>query len=172
MLGAKTVEAGSASSSAAASAARVASAASPPASSRMAAPAAASVSLVCDSGLNAVANSDKVSHTGALAVQTAETAGLIEYSTDGLNWASTLAAAEGVNNIKVRVTDAAGNLGATTLCTTATALEELLAAGHQPQPEALSAFETALVQVLNTAKVQSQPRLVAGEQAPFDSEAT
>ncbi|WP_138275095.1 Sec-independent protein translocase TatB [Rhodoluna limnophila] len=27
-------------------------------------------------------------------------------------------------------------------------------------------------QVLNTAKVQTQPRLVAGEQAPFDSEAT
>ncbi|WP_158273315.1 Ig-like domain-containing protein [Limnohabitans sp. WS1] len=79
-----------------------------------AAPVAASVSLVCDSGLNAVANNDKISHTGTLAVQTAETAGLIEYSTDGLSWAATLAAAEGVNNVKVRVTDAAGNLGAVT----------------------------------------------------------
>ncbi|PUE05821.1 Ig-like domain-containing protein, partial [Limnohabitans sp. WS1] len=78
------------------------------------APVAASVSLVCDSGLTAVANNDKISHTGTLAVQTAETAGLIEYSTDGLSWAATLAAAEGVNNVKVRVTDAAGNLGAVT----------------------------------------------------------
>ncbi|WP_194944943.1 Ig-like domain-containing protein, partial [Limnohabitans sp. 2KL-3] len=78
------------------------------------APVAASVSLVCDSGLTAVANNDKISHTGTLAVQTAETAGQIEYSTDGLTWAATLAAAEGVNNVKVRVTDAAGNQGAVT----------------------------------------------------------
>ncbi|WP_276309813.1 Ig-like domain-containing protein [Limnohabitans planktonicus] len=76
-----------------------------------AAPLAPTVSLSSDSGTS---TSDKLSNSGGLQVSTPETASLIQYSTNGSTWASTFSAAEGLNAVKVRVTDAAGLVGAIT----------------------------------------------------------
>ncbi|PVE05550.1 hypothetical protein H663_020385, partial [Limnohabitans planktonicus II-D5] len=79
-----------------------------------AAPVAPTVGLVCDSGSSTGAGTDKLSNIGTLSLSSVEAGGQLEYSTNGVNWATTFAAAEGVNNVQVRVTDAAGNLGAVT----------------------------------------------------------
>ncbi|WP_205872745.1 Ig-like domain-containing protein [Limnohabitans planktonicus] len=77
------------------------------------APVAPTVGLFCDSGTATGAATDKVSNNGTLSLSSPEAGGLIEYSTNGVLWATTFVAAEGNNAVKVRVTDAAGNLGAT-----------------------------------------------------------
>ncbi|PVE05461.1 Ig-like domain-containing protein, partial [Limnohabitans planktonicus] len=77
-----------------------------------AAPTAPTVGLVCDSGSISGAGTDKITNTGTLSLSSVEAGGQLEYSTNGVNWATTFAAAEGVNNVKVRVTDATGNTGA------------------------------------------------------------
>eukprot|EP01031_Cornospumella_fuschlensis_P053676 gene53676-biopygen26142 len=79
-----------------------------------AAPTAPTVGLVCDSGSSTGAGTDKLSNIGTLSLSSVEAGGQLEYSTNGVNWATTFAAAEGTNNVQVRVTDAAGNLGAVT----------------------------------------------------------
>ncbi|PVE06071.1 hypothetical protein H663_020055, partial [Limnohabitans planktonicus II-D5] len=77
------------------------------------APVAPTVGLFCDSGTSAGASTDKVSNNGTLSLSSPEAGGLIEYSTNGVLWANTFVAAEGNNAVKIRITDAAGNVGAT-----------------------------------------------------------
>ena len=70
-------------------------------------PEAPTVTLVDDTGADA---SDKVTHIGTLSLAGIEDGATVEYSTDGgATWTSTFTADEGVNNVQVRQTDAAGN---------------------------------------------------------------
>ncbi|WP_240620602.1 Ig-like domain-containing protein, partial [Limnohabitans planktonicus] len=71
------------------------------------APGAPVLTLTCDSGASAT---DLISSNGALSVM-AEAGATLQYSTDGTSWASTFAALEGNNTVKVRAVDAAGNAG-------------------------------------------------------------
>ncbi len=67
---------------------------------------APTVALAQDSGASA---SDRLSNNGSLAV-TAEAGTTLAYSIDGgQTWSSSFTAVEGVNNVLVRATDAAGN---------------------------------------------------------------
>jgi Ca2+-binding RTX toxin-like protein len=76
------------------------------------APAAPTVTLIDDTGA-----SDGITNNGALMV-TAENGATVEYSIDGGEiWTETFAAVEGENTVRVRQTDAAGNVSATTTFT-------------------------------------------------------
>jgi Ca2+-binding RTX toxin-like protein len=76
------------------------------------APAAPTVTLIDDTGA-----SDGITNNGALKV-TAENGAAIEYSIDGgESWTTDFAAVEGENTVRVRQTDAAGNVSATTTFT-------------------------------------------------------
>ncbi|WP_186766728.1 hypothetical protein [Puniceibacterium confluentis] len=73
-------------------------------------PAAPAVALADDTGSS---GSDLITGNGTLNVVPAEAGGTIQYSTDGgATWTPGFAATEGVNNVQVRQTDAAGNPGA------------------------------------------------------------
>ncbi|MDQ7015250.1 MAG: Ig-like domain repeat protein, partial [Gammaproteobacteria bacterium] len=69
---------------------------------------APSVALSIDSGLAG----DNLSNDGALALTGVEVGATVEYSTNGIIWTPTFTAVEGLNNLVVRQTDAAGNVSA------------------------------------------------------------
>ena len=73
------------------------------------------VSLEEDTGAS---DGDLITSNGALVVDGLEEGALVEYSTDGGGtWAGAFTAAEGLNNVQVRQTDAAGNVSAPGLLT-------------------------------------------------------
>jgi hypothetical protein len=75
------------------------------------APAAATVALVEDSGASAT---DALTRNGKLSVTGVEQGASVSYSTDGgVTWAASFTPVEGLNNVKVRVSDAAGNRAVT-----------------------------------------------------------
>ncbi|MGV1044276.1 hypothetical protein [Limnohabitans sp.] len=76
------------------------------------APAAPTVRLSCDSGSD---GSDKITKNGAIDVQNVENGATVQYSTDGgTSWSTTFTAQSGLNNVKVRVVDAAKNASSAT----------------------------------------------------------
>ncbi|MFP3507541.1 beta strand repeat-containing protein, partial [Burkholderia sp. SIMBA_062] len=69
--------------------------------------AAPAVALTTDSGSNAA---DHITNVGTLNVSGVETGAVVEYSIDGGHtWSTSFNAVEGVNDVQVRQTDAAGN---------------------------------------------------------------
>ncbi len=77
-----------------------------------AAPPALSVSLADDTGAS---DSDGVTNNGTLSLTGIEAEVLVEYSTDGgISWSTGFTPDEGLNDIQVRQTDAAGNVSAST----------------------------------------------------------
>ena len=76
-----------------------------------AAPSAPIVALLEDSGTPA----DLITNNGALDVTGIEPGALLEYSVNGGAWSAAYAAVEGLNDVLVRQTDAAGNVSASTL---------------------------------------------------------
>ncbi|WP_454436246.1 Ig-like domain-containing protein [Thauera mechernichensis] len=75
------------------------------------APAAATVALVEDTGAN---TTDRLTRNGTLSVTGVEQGASVSYSTDGgVTWAASFTPVEGLNNVKVRVSDAAGNRAVT-----------------------------------------------------------
>ena len=80
-----------------------------------AAPAAPVVALLVDSGAS---GGDLYTNDGTLALSGLEAGAMVEYSIDGGGtWAGAFAAAEGLNEVQVRQTDAAGNVSAPGLLT-------------------------------------------------------
>jgi len=73
------------------------------------APAVPLVALVNDTGTSAV---DGVTKDGRIAVSAVESGARIEYSVNGGTWGASFVAAAGVNVVKVRQADAAGNASA------------------------------------------------------------
>ena len=75
------------------------------------APAAATVALLEDTGASAT---DALTRNGTLSVTGVEQGASVSYSTDGgVTWAASFTPVEGLNNVKVRVSDAAGNRAVT-----------------------------------------------------------
>jgi hypothetical protein len=73
------------------------------------APASPDVALAQDTGISAT---DLITKLGTLELSNVEAAAGVEYSVDdGATWTADFAPAEGVNNVLVRQTDVAGNLG-------------------------------------------------------------
>lgn len=76
------------------------------------APPAPGVKLTQDTGASAT---DKITKVGALTLSGVESGAAVQYSTNnGAAWTGAFSAKEGANNIKVRQTDAAGNLSTIT----------------------------------------------------------
>ncbi|MBX3669337.1 MAG: putative Ig domain-containing protein [Rhodocyclaceae bacterium] len=73
-------------------------------------PAAPSVALTTDSGSS---TSDRITNIQGLTLSGVEPGALVEYSSDGIHWSSSVpTAVEGPNTVYVRQTDAAGNTSA------------------------------------------------------------
>ena len=72
---------------------------------------APTVALTSDTGSSA---SDRISQTGTLLVSGTESGAVVQYSIDGgSTWSGSFSAVQGVNNLRVRSTDAAGNQATT-----------------------------------------------------------